>query len=490
LLSNNEIIELKILYRWKAVERGKSNFWIFCKLKSPSYFTENKPYLKDLVLTLQNFYEGKLLKPDSSPYRKIIINIPPRLGKSRSLVNLCQWILGKDQNERVIECSYNDDTAGDFSKYTRDGIQEETIDEEAFIFSDFFPDVKLKYGTSSYSKWALEGQHFNYMGAGIGGSITGKGGSILIIDDPVKNEEEAFNEDRLEKIWQWYTGTFLSRGDTETRKNPLEIIVMSRWSDKDLCGRILDSEEAGDWLQVKMKAYNEETDTMLCEAALSKDRYLQLQRKMVPQVFWANYLQETIEAKGLLYKTFKTYDKLPADERGGLLFDEINNYTDTADEGDDFLCSINYGVYGNEAYILDVLYTKDGMEITEPATAKFLFEGKVNRAYIESNNGGRGFARNVKRILEDEYRSIRTSVRWFHQSNNKRARIMSNSSFVQDHIYFPVNWNDKFPEYFKAMTTYMKEGRNRHDDAPDTTTGIAEKVNRECGFYQMSKRLA
>lgn len=117
------------------------------------------------------------------------------------------------------------------------------------------------------------------------------------------------------------------------------------------------------------------------------------------------------------------------------------------------------------------------MEVTEPAVAKMLYEDKVNIADIESNNGGRGFARQVERILHEKYRTNRVQINWFHQSKNKKARILSNSTWVMNHVYFPVNWKDRFPEYYEAMTKYQKEGKNLHDDAPDATTGIAEKIN-------------
>ena len=77
------------------------------------------------------------------------------------------------------------------------------------------------------------------------------------------------------------------------------------------------------------------------------------------------------------------------------------------------------------------------MEVTEPLTAKLLFDGNVNIARIESNNGGRGFARSVKRILQDELKSNKTFIKWFTQHNNKNARIFSNSAWVMQHIYFP-----------------------------------------------------
>ena len=89
------------------------------------------------------------------------------------------------------------------------------------------------------------------------------------------------------------------------------------------------------------------------------------------------------------------YTDIPRDEHGRPLFTHIRSYTDTADTGADYLCSIIYGEYNHEAYVLDIYYTKDPMEVTEPETARRLLAHSVNLAKIESNNGGRGFARNV-----------------------------------------------------------------------------------------------
>ncbi len=161
-----------------------------------------------------------------------------------------------------------------------------------------------------------------------------------------------------------------------------------------------------------------------------------------------------------------------------MLYTSIRNYTDTADTGDDYLCSINYLEYNHEAYILDVVYTKDGMEITEPKIADMLAKDNVNVADIESNNGGRGFARNVERLLREKHPGNQTAIHTFYQSKNKQSRILSNSTWVMEHIYFPVNWKDRFPDYYLSMTRYQKEGKNAHDDAQDATTGICEKIDK------------
>lgn len=116
------------------------------------------------------------------------------------------------------------------------------------------------------------------------------------------------------------------------------------------------------------------------------------------------------------------------------------------------------------------------MEVTEPLTAEMLVNNEVNDAEFESNNGGRGFARSVERIIWEKFKTRRINVKWFHQSKNKQARIISNSTYVMNHIYFPENWKDRWPEYYRAMNSYQKEGKNKHDDAPDATTGLAEKM--------------
>lgn len=457
-------------------ELARRVFWEYCRILAPDFYKEDRRHLRDLCFTLQNLYEGKLLKADGKPYKKLMINMPPQHGKSRTLIYFCDWILGKNQNERIITASYNDVLAGDFAKFTRDGITEVKNIEEQIVFSDIFPGVKVKYGSKSYSNWALEGQHFNYLGTGVGGTITGKGGSILIVDDPIKSAEEALNEAALDRLWQWYTGTFLSRVSAEGGL-PIEIFNMTRWSKKDPCGRILDkAEEKNEWYVLQFKAYDKETDSMLCPSLLSYERYCTLKNLMIEEIFLANYNQEPMDVKGRLYTTLNTYDKLPMDANSNLLFTKLANYTDTADQGDDYLCSICYGVYQGCAYVLDVVYTKEPMEITEPMVAEMLARNNIKVADIESNSGGRGFARQVTTLLKEKYPLSRCVVTWFHQSQNKVARILTNSNWVQKNIFFPINWNVRWPEYYAAMRAYQKEGKNNNDDAPDATTGVAEKA--------------
>lgn len=68
------------------------------------------------------------------------------------------------------------------------------------------------------------------------------------------------------------------------------------------------------------------------------------------------------------------------------------------------------------------------------------------------------------------------AIEWFHQSENKQARILSGASYVMRNLYYPENWDRRWPEYYRDMNTYQRSGKNAHDDAPDATTGIAEML--------------
>ena len=398
-----------------------------------------------------------------------------RHGKSRTASLFVEWVLGNNQNEKIMTGSYNETLSTTFSKNVRNNIMEEKADKYKPVFSDVFPKVKIKRGDGAMNLWSLEGGYNNYLATSPTGTATGFGASLMIIDDLIKNAEEANNENVKEKHWEWFTNTMLSR----LEEGGKIVIIMTRWASDDLAGKVLE------WCENKKKKYkhismkalvDEDKKEMLCSEVLSYESYMDKVSAMGEDIASANYQQEPIDLKGCLYSSFKTYTELPP------YFEQIKSYTDTADEGTDYLCSMVYGVYQKEAYILDILYTQEAMEKTEQATAKMFYDNKVNVARIESNNGGRGFARNVKRILEQELDSNYTVIRPFHQSQNKLARILTNATWVMEHIYYPVNWRDRWPYYYKAMVKYQRTGKNKNDDAPDCTTGIAEDIGAREGI--------
>ncbi|WP_302674126.1 phage terminase large subunit [uncultured Clostridium sp.] len=461
-------MDKKLIKLGAKCELARREFFFYCNLIAPDFYKSNRKYLLELCKEFQEFYEGE--------DEVLIINEPPRHGKSRTASLFVEWVLGKNQNEKIMTGSYNETLSTMFSKNVRNAIQEEKADKYKAVFSDVFPNVRIKQGDGAMNLWSLEGGYNNYLATSPTGTATGFGASLLIIDDLIKNAEEAYNESVKEKHWDWFTNTMLSR----LEEGGKIIIIMTRWASDDLAGKALEhyKEQGTKVRHICMKALQDD-GTMLCEEVLSRKSYEAKRKAMGEDIASANYQQEPIDLKGCLYSSFKTYENIPKDDKGNSLFTGIHSYGDTADEGADYLCNIIYGVYNKEAYVLDIIYTQEPMEVTEDMVAKALFEYEVNRALIESNNGGKGFARSVERILREKYKTNKTRIKWFHQGQNKVARILSNSTWVMDHIYYPKNWRDRWPEYYNAMKKYQREGKNKHDDAPDATTGIAENIGKK-----------
>lgn len=449
-----------MLKRFARIELARREFWQYCKLTSPEFYKEDRPFLRDLAEKMQWFIE-------ESDSQFMVINMPPRHGKSRTAGKLVQWLFGKyGISKKVMTASYNEVVSGTFAKSVRNTIAAKQMPGTT-VFNDIFPNTHIKYGEGAAQMWALEGsEQVNYLATSPTGTSTGFGCNILLIDDIIKLASEAYNENRLKELEQWFTNTMLSR----LEKGFKVIAIMTRWATNDLAGYILNNYE--NVIHVDYKAVNDD-GTMLCSGILSRADFETITKNMNKDIVAANYQQEPIDVKGRLYSSLKTYTEIPVDDTNKPLFDYILNYTDTADEGSDFLCSICYGMYGSTAYILDVLYTKDPMEVTEPATAQMLTRNNVGNALIESNNGGRGFARNVERELRQAGNS-HTAVKWFHQGQNKRARILSNSTGVMNNVLLPVDWAERWPDFAEALGKYQKEGKNEHDDAPDALTGVYE----------------
>lgn len=464
---NLDSAQREALIREARLELARRNFWEFCKLMAGDFYTEDRLYLKRFCTELQDFY--------NSDDKVMIVNEPPRHGKSRTAQLFSQWIFGINKHEKILTGSYNEQLSTTFSRAVRDAISEKKASKDRFVYSDVFPSSKIKRGSSAANMWTLEGAHVSYLATSPSGTVTGFGGSLMIIDDIVKNAEEAYNEAILEKHWTWFTNTMLSR----LEKGGKVIIIATRWHSDDLSGRALRHYESiGVKVRLILETALQADGTMLCDKVLDRASYDLIVKTMGKDIAEANYNQRPVDMVGRLYQGFKTYSELPTDDNGNSLLETICCYCDTADRGDDYLAAYIFGIYQNQAYVLDILFTKDGMEITEPALAEKLYKHRVQKAWIESNNGGRGFGRSVERILREKYHYAKVFIDLFFQSKNKKARILGAATWVQENVYFPAGWEVRWAELYSDLYKYQKEGKAKNDDAEDALSGIYEKIGR------------
>lgn len=446
------------LIKQANLELSRRNFFHYCTIKDPKFFKYDREYQKELATGLQDFMEGD--------ENLLVVNVPPRFGKSYSATKFVEWVLGNNPEKKIMTASYNEKLSTNFAKSVRNSILENKADEGIVVYNDIFPKTKIKRGEASMNLWALEGQYNTYLATSPTGTATGFGASLIIVDDLVKNAYEANNAMILEAHWEWFRNTMISRLEDGGKI----IIIMTRWHSDDLAGKALkEMPDMGFKIKhINMKAQSED-GKMLCEDILSEHDYGLRVKALGQDIVSANYNQEPIDLIGKLYKPFSEYDELPK------VISEAKAYIDTADTGNDYLAGFIYVTDKDEdVFIKDIIYTQDAMEETEPLTARKLVEHDVRSAVIESNNGGRGFRRAVEKEVKNVHKVSTVKFSDLHQSKNKEARIISNATTVQSKVYFPSGWKTKHPEAYEFFSKYQRKGKNAHDDLADAITGVVE----------------
>ena len=465
---------------------ARANLLDFTKYTFKAF--EPAPFHEIYYKLLTLFAKGKI--------KKLITTMPPQHGKSEgSTRRLPAFIHGLNPNAKIAIGSYNTTFA---RKFNRD-IQR-IIDQPSYL--DLYPETTLNGSnivtvTSSYLRNSDEFEIVGHAGSlkavGRGGPLTGNTVDFMIMDDLYKDYAEGNSPIIREGVWDWYTSVVRTRLHNDSQ----ELIVFTRWHEEDLIGQIQKKEEVIElksldqlenippraWIKVNFEALKElepnEIDQRAPGVPLwpikhNKEKLKEV-RDLDPENFNCLYQGNPISLQGLLYTDFNTYNTLPE-------LKIIKNYTDTADTGADYLASIVYGLpldpEDDKIYIIDLLFTAQPMEVTEPWTASLLINNKVNQADVESNNGGRGFARVIDQNTPDGI-----NISWFTQNKNKEARIFSNSATVNKKITFPADWASRFNEFYDHLTRYKKNFRaNKHDDGPDVLTGIIEK-NQVADFW-------
>lgn len=434
----NEIRKIDIAF-------ARRDLWKFCELSYPDFFTDDKWYLKEVAEELAN--------PTSTV---LLISIPPRHGKTMLIHCYRCWKLGKSPRNRFITGSFNDDSAVGMSKQDQSLILRERTEPDEIVYADIFPNVQMTKGDAGAKRWSIVGGFSNMVYTGRGGTVTGKGASEIIIDDPIKDAEEAFNALTLEKAWLWVNGTLLSRMEASARL----VIPATRWSDLDPQGMLLALDPKMEITKVMAYPAMDERGKMLCPAVLPEKDYWFKKKAMDEVIFLANYHNMLIRLKGALYKEFKTYTELPEHS-------EVLSYCDFANSGADFLCEINAALVDGFLYVRNVVYCDEGVDVTEDMVVNSYNDSFVTSGKIEAQNGGDVFAMGVQK-------RVKAAIEAFHQSGNKDSRINQNQKRVQERVLFPEGWQDRWPVFYFALMTYIRNGKNKHDDAPDALTGLVE----------------
>jgi predicted phage terminase large subunit-like protein len=228
--------------RLLQIKSAQNGFEGFVRAINPSF--ELAPFQLELIAALNALEDGTLGK------RKLLINMPPRHGKSWLASTLFPvYYLARRPNRQILATSYNQDLAKTFGRATRDIAREP-------ILLQAYPDFSMSNESTAADDWrtSLGG---SYYATGIGGSTTGRAANLLLTDDPVKAREEADSPTTRNKTWSYYVSALTTRLQPEPDGTPpIEILIMTRWHPDDLAGRVMDTDDwrEGLWHHINFPA--------------------------------------------------------------------------------------------------------------------------------------------------------------------------------------------------------------------------------------------
>lgn len=448
----------------QAVEYGKP--------LDKKFYLPRRHYLRRYVEGYQEVLEGKL--------DFLSISMPKRCGKSQLGINFTNMLSGKFPDRSTLMEGTGDDLVQSFYKGCLEYIQQ----PNDYHFYDIFPESKLVQTNADTKVINLlhKSRFPTVMCRSIDARQVGlsEATNLLYLDDCVEGREEAKNRQRLDDKWEVISGDIIGRAIEGT---PI-VICGTRYSLYDPIGHLQEEmrKQGKRCKIIETPALDPVTDESNFEyiregRKVFTTQYFRDQREMLSaEQFESEFQQQPFEAKGILFPeaSLNRYFELPVDREP----DSIIAVCDTADKGADYCSMPIAAVYGDEVYIIDVVFDDSPPEVTKPECAKALMDNLVVAGTFESNNAGTYFARDVQQILTD--RKYVCNIRTKRTISNKQTRIEFASDNIIKHFYFkdPSLYarNSQYAMFMKQVTTYTRSGKVPHDDAPDSLSLLENEL--------------
>lgn len=435
-------------------ELSRRDFWQFCLYVDREFFL-SRLFLKDIADAFQEIEEKKI--------KSLSVSMPPRAGKSYITSLFCAWTIGRNPDRSVMR---NTCTATLYLKFSYDvrGIL------RSDAFKRVFPNVWLSEDKSNLQGWNTNhSKMVGYFGAGVGGTIIGFGASnVAITDDLYRGMEDALSDTQNDRILQWKEATHDSRFESGCSR----IDIGTRWSINDVMGRNM---EDGIYDKSIVVAAMDETGQSFCESVMTTDEYIEKKKRTENSIWLAEYMQQPIDVEGRLFRDLKYLSK----EEFNNISSRINEagervstiegavaYIDVSDMGKDYTSMAIAVVIGKDLYVVDYLFSRDNTDITIPMAAEKLNKWNVSYVRVESNSMGAMFARQLQLITTAKVLQV-------YNSTNKMTRIIMNAGYIMNSITFVKNEDANSEQFIQNVVSFSKEGKNKHDDAPDCLAGLS-----------------
>lgn len=433
---------------------GRDDLLAFAQYIDPEF--ESAKHIRLIAEKLTLVEQGKI--------RRLIINMPPRHGKSQLASRIFPvWALGRKPKRKMIWTSYSASVAQEFTRWQRDCAESERT-------RDIFPDLRVREDVRAAEEWQTTKGGVVY-GAGVGGSITGRGGNILGIDDPFKDYEEASSEVFQERAWNWYKTVLRTRLEADSAI----ILLHTRWNTKDLTARLLehegDVENGGMWHVLRLPAINNAGEALWPEHFPLEE--LWEIKKLLAAQFEGLYQQEPIDLVGLLFENPQYVTDLPAD------LEQIGYWDPAFGYRDDNALAIGGNHRVDDDPKTDKIFMGGGhlwkatLDKSYDLVEKWYHQHKLKKLWVEDNAAQKSCVYELKRRglnVEGDTATI-----------NKDIRIQSNLKMHWHRIQFLRSIEGDF---MKQILGFFLESKKNH--APDAASGLIAKLT--VGRTSLGKR--
>lgn len=463
-------------------------------LEAPHLFHSYLLYLEKDREESERFYQPKMKQLnkygliqamqdlEDDKYNRLCISMPPGTQKTTLEKFFCSWIIGKHPKDYSLFFSHSNEITGKFYK----GVLDITTDDKEYKWNVIFPNLPLQ-STNAQAQEANFGKYKAFSSiqcSSIGAKNAGKvrTNRYLYCDDLIGSIEEALNPIILEKIWRIYGVDLKQRKLNEQVK---EIIIMTRWSTKDIIGHII--ELYGNDPKLKIISipdidpktgksnfdyeYNGMSVEFFNDQALTMDDIS----------YRCLYKQDPVEREGLLYPENKImrYKELPKTR-----IKRITGQCDTKSSGTDFYvfpCLVEFEGYEGTYYCTDTICNNSAdYEKQYENSANLIVDNEMQDCDFEANQGGDRVANEVRKRVEEK--GWLCNISDTATETNKEARIFQCSSWVLQHIVFKdrslYEPKSDYAEMMSWLLKYSVSGKNLHDDVPDVFSNFALRMKR------------
>lgn len=442
---------------------------------------------------------GHCIQVDSADGLYLITeSLVPTHNSTLASVNFPSWVLGDDPNLEFIACSYNSSLAMDFSRKVRDRINDPK-------YAKLFPNTRLSDSSQSAERWNTSGKG-GYVAAGVRGPITGRGAHIGVIDDPVKDREDAESEVIRQQIKNWYSSTFYTR----LAPGGGVLIILTRWHDDDLAGWLIQTmveaekeaaesghwpEDADKWEVVSYKAIASEDEAYRkAGEALHPARYpikalAKIKRTLVPRDWEALYQQNPVAEEGAYFTKdmFRYYAVQPP--LSSLRIYAAWDFAIGKKEANDWTVGVVVGV--DKDGRIYVLHRYRGRWATNQIVEKIIECQRVWSPLLQGFEEGQIASSFepflIKRLNEPDLRSLGgipyEKLKTRGRDKEARARAIQ-GRMQQGMVYFPekVDWLVEF------MNEFLRFPLGLHDDQVDALAWIGQMLLQLAAFTEKREK--